>query len=147
MDILNTLHPPDKFEVQILVDHSCGHDHKRTDGLNVVCMNSMYGGKQRRIHDTRIVQCCIGDFKFTLELGDIQNMQFNLMDSGPFYVPNNERLKLKEGNLSKSKFVSITKNVLLKQLFDLNVFPECGSFEALSETFTVDFHPNQVRKW
>ena len=55
MDILNTLHPPDKFEVQILVDH------QRTDGLNVVCMNSMYGGKQRHIHDTRIVQGCIGD--------------------------------------------------------------------------------------
>ena len=61
------------------------------------------------------------------------------MDSGPFYVPDNKRLKLKEGDLSKSKFVSITKNVLLKQLFDLNIFPKCGSFEVLSETFTVDF--------
>ena len=139
MDILNILHPPDKFEVQILVDHSCGHDRQRTDGLNVVCMNSMYGGKQRRIHDTRIVQGCIGDFKSTLELGDIQNMQFNLMDTGPFYLPDNERLKLKEGDLSTSKFASINKNMLLKQLFDLNIFPEHGSFDILSETFTVDF--------
>ena len=92
------------------------------------------------IHDTRIVQGCIGDFKSTLELGDIQNMQFNLIDpAGPFYLPDNERLKLKEGDLSTSKFVSINKNMLLKQLFDLNIFPEHGSFEVLSKTFTVDF--------
>ena len=41
MDIVNTLHPPDKFKVQILVDHLCGYDRQRIDGLNVVCMNSM----------------------------------------------------------------------------------------------------------
>ena len=62
------------------------------------------------------------------------------MDSGPFYLPGNKRLKLKEGDLLKSKFVSITKNVLLKQLFDVvNFFSERGSFEVLSKTFTVDF--------
>ena len=66
-------------------------------------------------------------------------MQFNLIDLSPFYLPNNERLKLKEGDLSTLKFVSINKNMLLKQLFDLNIFPEHSSFDVLSETFTIDF--------
>ena len=44
IDILKMLYSTDKYEIQIMVDHSCGHDCQREDGLNIKTMNKSYGG-------------------------------------------------------------------------------------------------------
>ena len=59
-------------------------------------------------------------------------MMFLRHDSGPFYMPTNERLKLQEDNLEKYKFATIQKNKLLKEIFavenwtDKEVIIVCG---------------------
>ena len=44
-------------------------------------------------------------------------MMFLRDDSGPFYMPANERLKIKEDDLENFKFAIIQKNKLLKEIF------------------------------
>eukprot|EP00957_Ditylum_brightwellii_P204029 15337284-Ditylum_brightwellii.AAC.1 len=34
-----------KYDIQLLFDHSCGHDRMRSDALNVNCMKVTFGGK------------------------------------------------------------------------------------------------------
>ena len=115
MDILTVLYPTDKYEIQTLVDHSSGHDRQHEDGLNVNGMNKYYGGSQRVMHSSLMKdQGCLDKHLPKLAVGDTQEMMFLRDDSGPFYMPENERLKLKEDDLEKFKFATIQKNKLLK---------------------------------
>ena len=67
-----------------------------------------------------------------LAVGDTQEMMFIRDDSSPFYMPANERLKLKEDDLENFKFATIQKNNLLKKIFavenwtDKEVIIVCG---------------------
>ena len=99
LDILKVLYSPEKYEFNILVDHSCGHDIQQLDGLNVKQMNCGYGGKQRIIHNTEMIDGCLGKFDPILKVGDVQHMNFAKDDNGPFYMPPNTRIQLKGGNL------------------------------------------------
>ena len=42
------------YKYLFLFDHSCGHDRSRPDGLHVSNMNINFGGKQSKIHDSKI---------------------------------------------------------------------------------------------
>ena len=68
------------------MDHSCGHDRQRHDGLNVNAMNKGWGGKQRIIHPSRIerVEGYLGKYNSILKPGDTQDMVFSSSDGGPF---------------------------------------------------------------
>ena len=41
-----------RFEIQIMVDHLCGHDCQQEDALNVHNMNVGYGGNQTFMHES-----------------------------------------------------------------------------------------------
>ncbi len=139
MDILCTLYDSEKYEFQFLVDHSCGHDRQRPDGLNIFEMNSFYGGKQRRVHNSTMVEGCLGTNDPILKLGDTQSMIFTGADDGPFYMPENERQKLKEGNLLSSKFINIDKNTLIKTLFRHNIFhPGTTTISIADKQFQIN---------
>ena len=138
MDVMNVLFNPDDYEVHILVDHSCGHDRQKPDGLNVGEMNSGYGGKQRHIHDTVIVKGCLGKFESIMSVGDTQSMVFLPNDDGPFYMSENERAELKKGDLRGSKFVPIEKKALLKSLFSKDVFLDLPIYSLGHQSFRVD---------
>ena len=85
-DILNTLFP--EYDYLFLVDHSCGHDKQREDGLNVENMSKTFGGKQSKMHLTTIKQekGYLGPYPHTLQVGDIQHMMFQPEDDGPFWL-------------------------------------------------------------
>jgi hypothetical protein len=54
VDCLKVLYPEHDF--LFLLDHSCGHDRQRQDGLNVENMNKSYGGNKPKLRDTYIAQ-------------------------------------------------------------------------------------------
>lgn len=73
-------------------------------------------------------------------VGETQDLNFKDTDQGPFNMPENERRCLKNGNLSSSKFVTIKKETLLKELFQKQKWNTadqvvvCGSsFIAIAE--------------
>ena len=83
--------------------------------MNVNGVNKYYGGSQRVMHSSLMkYQGCLDKHLPKLAVGDTQEMMFLIDDSGPFYMPENERLKLKEDDLEKFKFATIQKNKLLK---------------------------------
>ena len=53
IDVLRAIYQ-DRFEIQIMVDHSCGHDRQRDVGLNVHNMNVGYGGNQTFMHESKL---------------------------------------------------------------------------------------------
>ena len=89
----------DKYDYLFLFDHSCGHDKKQPDGLNVKKMNSGYGGKQVIFHDSNIKkkEGYLVDFSYDddcqLKVGDTQRFYFTESDSGPFWLSAKERLE------------------------------------------------------
>jgi hypothetical protein len=56
VDVLNTLSQSD-YDFLFMLDHSCGHDKKRIDGLIVENMTKYYGGKQAKMRETKIKVC------------------------------------------------------------------------------------------
>ena len=68
MDVLMTLFSEDEYEIQFLVDHSCGHDRQKEDGLNIRNMNREYGGKQRIINNSIMSDGTLGKHSPTLKV-------------------------------------------------------------------------------
>ena len=58
MDVLEALYLGRQLMVE--VDHSAGHAKYREDGLRVGNMDVRFGGKQRVLRDTIVVECCLG---------------------------------------------------------------------------------------
>ena len=50
VDCLKVLYP--EIDFLFMLDHSCGHDRQREDGLNVENMNKSYGGNKPKLRDT-----------------------------------------------------------------------------------------------
>ena len=69
-----------------MFDHFCRHNKKRTDGLIVENMAKIYKGKQAAMQDTEIkaVRGYLGPFLSVLKMWDIQKMNFQEGDDGPF---------------------------------------------------------------
>ena len=57
-DVLEALYPG--YQLMIEVDHSAGYAKYRGDGLHVGNMNVSFGGKQRALRDTIMVERCFG---------------------------------------------------------------------------------------
>ncbi|CAM9599800.1 unnamed protein product, partial [Pylaiella littoralis] len=58
LDVYEFLEPD--MQVVVEVDHSAGHAKQREDGLHVSNMNVKYGGKQKVLRDTVMVEGCLG---------------------------------------------------------------------------------------
>ena len=69
VDCLTVLHP--ELYLHFCVDHSCGHDRQRYDGLECSKMNKGYGGKKRVPHPSVIASDdYLGPHPKTLNVGD-----------------------------------------------------------------------------
>jgi len=90
-DVLAVVFPD--FDFIYLCDQSSGHMKHREDGLLVLNMNSSFGGAATTMRDTVINE--VGPFKGTLNIDDVQHMNFSPHDSGPFWMSSLEKLSTK----------------------------------------------------
>jgi len=121
-DVLRVLYP--EFKFVFMVDHSCGHDRQREDGLNADNMNKSFGGKQSKLRDTIIKQKdgYLGPYPAILQPGDIQKMSFQPEDEGPFWMTTEERIKTRyDINQAGTKKRKFTKVELIAKLKDAGV--------------------------
>jgi len=89
VDCLKIMYP--RYEFIFLFDHSQGHVKKQTGALQATCISLCFGGKQPIMHDSEIVEGCLGTFKPKLKVGDVQKMFFQDTDEGPFYFSEEEK--------------------------------------------------------
>jgi hypothetical protein len=85
IDCQKVLYPEQEF--LFLLDHSCGHDRQRDDGLNVENMNKSYMSNKQKMRKTTI-QCkkgYLGPYRRQLQPGDVLRMVFTPADVGPFW--------------------------------------------------------------
>jgi hypothetical protein len=77
-----------EFDTIWLLNHSCGHDCGRGDGLSVENMRGDWGGKQSRVRDTEIKEEIRyhGPLSPLLKVGDIQRMIFQEDDEDTYYM-------------------------------------------------------------
>lgn len=84
------------FDYMFLVDHSCGHDRQRPDGLRIK-VNSGFGGAQPKMRDTVIEEAegYLGPHKRDLEPGATQALVFPgegcPVEQGPWWMDEAER--------------------------------------------------------
>jgi hypothetical protein len=93
VDCLKVLCP--EIDFLFMLDHSCGHDRQREDGLNVENMNKSYGGNKPKLRDTYIAQekGFLGPYPRKLQPGDTQCLVFSPSDDGPFWMGREEQEK------------------------------------------------------
>ena len=119
VDVVKVLYP--QIEFLFLFDHSCGHDKQREDGLNVNSMSESYGGKQRKMRNTKILthEGYLGEYDRILNPGDTQSMVFCDDDNGPFWMSPEDRLSRKydctvpgttEKKYTKQELLSLLKS-------------------------------------
>ena len=97
VDCLDALYA-DTYEFYFIFDHSSGHAKLRPDGLNVSRMNKYYGGNKTQMRNTTIKNSTyLGPFIHDnkLQVGDVQSMNFQNNDEGPFYLTKEEKLMKK----------------------------------------------------
>ena len=132
-DCISVLHP--EVSVHLCVDHSCGHDRQRDDGLNATKMNKGYGGKQRVPHPSIIAsEDYLGPYPATLKVGDTQQFEFSTSDNGPFWMSPAERTAkradIKTGVVEtkvlsvKQLMIAINKQMPSMQMKDLKNKPD-----------------------
>ena len=113
----------DEYIIHIMVDHSCGHDRQREDGLNEKDMNVNWGGNKRVMHETKISKGCLGKFKSPgnrlLEIGETQHMQFRPTDTGPYDMPHDEREARRGVDTKGIKWVMKIKSEIMPELWPL----------------------------
>jgi hypothetical protein len=86
VDCIQALYPD--FDSVWTFDHSCGHDRGQEDGLVVGNMQTLWGGKQNKIrpHEIKEANGYLGPHAPKLQVGDFQQMVFQEVDEGPFYL-------------------------------------------------------------
>lgn len=121
VDVVRALYGDD-FEYVFLFDHSCGHDKKRTDGLDAGKMNVSFGGAQPRMRPSDMTAGCLGAFEHPnkLRVGDKQSFVYSSSDAGPFNLTPEQREDRKldmvvPGELKKEYF---NKEQLRKAIID-----------------------------
>ena len=124
-DCLAVLYP--EYDFLFLLDHSCGHDRQREDGLNVEQMNKAFGGNQPKMRETKIKETkgYLGPYLHPdmLRPGDIQSMVFGPTDSGPFWMSPEEKEKRRHDVIVEGKFIKRkrTKKELTELLLAKNI--------------------------
>jgi hypothetical protein len=85
-DCLRALYPNIKFV--FILDHTCGHDKQKEDGLNAANMGKSFVGTRAKLQDTHIKEEMgyLGSFSATFKAGNVQHMTFDPTDNGPFWM-------------------------------------------------------------
>jgi hypothetical protein len=123
VDCLVVLYPD--FDFILLFDHSSGHGKSQKDGLNVHSMSKAWGGKQAKMHESKITG--MGDLANLdsgricktgqLGPGDTQSMVFQESEMGPFNMPSKERERRKHDMVMDGKEIKKrTKMEILKDI-------------------------------
>ena len=101
-----------------MFDHSCGHDQGRDDGLNISNMGVKWGGKQARLHDSKIVvdNGFLGPHNPLLKVMDIQQFNFQEGDDGLYYLNTIQRDLRKNDVIKGKKRVTKLKKDLRSEL-------------------------------
>ena len=94
VDVIKVLHP--HFDILFLVDHSCGHDRQRPDGLKASALNRSFEKKQPHMHPTLIERedGFLGEFERDLKVGDLQLLSYPAdcpNELGPYWMTMPER--------------------------------------------------------
>jgi hypothetical protein len=121
VDAIQVLFP--NYDSIKLFDRSCGHDRGCPDGLEVGNMQTLWGGKQSHVRDTKI-ECeegFLGPFSPKLHVGDIQSMTFSENDEGPFYLPPVNCKLWRYDEIRRKKTKNRLKKDLCKELECLRV--------------------------
>ena len=74
LDIILYLHDLEKCDFNLFFGYFCGNDKQCPDSLNMNEMIKVYGGRQRRIHNSEMKDTSLG--RFTSALNKIQNPSF-----------------------------------------------------------------------
>ena len=93
IDVIKILYQ-DEFDSKWMFDQSSGHCKKQEDGLNVNGMNKEYGGKQKKLRDTFILEedGYLGNcLPRVLNKHDTQHFTFKEGDSGLLHLSQSER--------------------------------------------------------
>ena len=106
VDVIKVLYPD--FDIMFIVDHSCGHDRQRPDGLRVANVNKEFGGAQPCMRDTLIEQAdgFLGPHERSLEPGTTQTLVYpmNCPDNlGPYWMTLAERKARRNDRLHPTK--------------------------------------------
>ena len=111
VDCLQVLYPD--FEFVFLFNHSQGHARKQSGALSALNMSKGYGGAQGIMRDTGY----LGPYAPALKVGNIQSLIFKETDSGPWYLPPEQKeLQRDDRPTERSKLVERSKKVLLRCL-------------------------------
>jgi hypothetical protein len=135
INCLKVLYP--QYDFVFLLDHSCGHDRQREDGLNAGKMSKTFGGRQKILRDTAIKQenGYLGPFKRTLKVGNVQTMCFQSTDEGQLWMTPEEKEQNQKDIIihTKTKVWKYTKDELRGFLEAKGVFVK-GNLSALQST-------------
>jgi hypothetical protein len=129
-----------EFELTFLFNHSNEHDKMKPDGLHFRRVSKTFGGKQTHQMWNSVLtdKDCFGPFHnstYKLQLGDDQSMIFSSMDTGPFYLSDEEKER-RRNDVSTGKEScerNIVKNNLIKMLKDMNILHPIGSANVLRD--------------
>ena len=123
VDCLKIIYPT--YDFMFILDHSSGHDKQKADGLNACNMQVYYGGKQKHLRNTTILEedGYLGPYNHNkkLRVGDIQSFVYTETDDGPFYFTqtkrNEKRFDVQHGTKSRE----LTKDELKDELQRRNI--------------------------
>jgi hypothetical protein len=138
VDCIKLLYP--HHDILLVFDQSSGHARKRHDSLNVVGLNGNWGGKQKIMRDSIIVEGCLGPYDALLTIGDTQSMVFSASDDGPINIPINMRESKKLDVVIGRKKKDKTKSELLQELITTKGFtPKRNHTKKELEIMAVQF--------
>jgi hypothetical protein len=119
-------------------NNSCGNDRQRDNGLNTARMLKDYGGKQPKMHSTKMKQHqgYLGTYPAILSIHDNQDMVFSLTDEGPCWRKKKEQLNKRKDKVLMTKRVrNFTKKELQETLKARNINLQ-GSYLDLKKFVT-----------
>jgi hypothetical protein len=120
MDCLPVLYPD--FDFVLLFDQSSGHGKSQKGGLYASNMGKSWGGTQPIMRPSELTEGgCLGPFGARMIIGDVQEMNFQRIENGLFYMDNTEREERRDDKpvpnmteKSKRKKVDILKDLRVK---------------------------------
>ena len=147
VDCMKVLYP--HYDFVFMFDHSCGHDKKRPDGLNVNGMTKGYGGKQAKMKKSLMVQeeGYLGEFYREvnlLKVNEYQSMVFSSEDDGPIGLSKIDRESTKyDRDTGKTKTVKYKMAELVQLLKDKKNIVVQGNLKKIQELATYNNIPLQ----
>ena len=116
IDCMSVLYPI--YDVVWLFDHSCGHDRKRPDGLNLNGLSKGYSGKQVKMRTSEIKQIegYLGPYTHLvnlLQIGSFQSMVFSEDDTGSYRLGTNHQKYDKNTGVAKKEKRKLAELLML----------------------------------